>query len=66
MRENKTLVGNGMMAYKHSQSVTRQPTKGTMYESLSNHVYMDLPLSEVAGYDTKRVLFSPLWNLWAL
>ncbi len=38
----------------------------TTYESLSNHVYMDLPLSEVAGYDTKRVLFSPLWNLWAL
>ncbi len=66
LQENETLVGSGMMAYKHRQSVTRQPTRGTIYvtnqrvcyyESLSNHVYMDLPLSEVSGYDTKRVLF---------
>ena len=27
------------------------------YESWSNYVYMDLPLSEVARYDTKRALF---------
>ena len=66
LQENEAFVGSGMMAYKHTNSVTRQPTRGMIYvtnqrvcyyESWSNYVYMDLPLSEVAGYDTKRVLF---------
>lgn len=67
LEQNETLVGSGMMAYKHNPSVTREPTRGTIYvtdqrvcyhESLSNYVYMDLPLSEVAGYSTKRFLFA--------
>ncbi len=73
LQENETLVGSGMMAHKHRQSVTRQPTRGTIYvtnqrvcyyESWSNHVYMDLPLSEVTGYDTKRVLFATFVYLY--
>ena len=66
LQENETLVGSGMMAHKHRKAVTRQPTRGTIYvtnqrvcyyESWSGYAYMDLPLSEVAGYDTKRALF---------
>lgn len=66
LQENETLIGSGMMAYKHKKSPASQPTRGTIYvtnqrvcyyESWSNYVYMDLPLSEVAGYDTKRALF---------
>ena len=66
LQENETLIGSGMMAYKHKKSPASQPTRGTIYvinqrvcyyESWSNYVYMDLPLSEVAGYDTKCALF---------
>jgi hypothetical protein len=66
LQENETLVGSGMMAYKHRESITRQPTRGTIYvtnqrvcyyESWSNYVYMNLPLSEVAGYASRRALF---------
>ncbi len=73
LQESETLIGSGMMAYKHRKSVSREPTRGTIYvtnqrvcyyESWSNHVYMDLPLSEVAGYDTKRVLFITFVNLY--
>lgn len=73
LQENEVLVGSGMMAYKHKASITREPTRGTIYvtnqrvcyyESWSNYVYMDLPLSEVAGYDTKRVLFAPFVYLY--
>ncbi len=66
LQENEALVGSGMMAYKNRTSVTREPTRGMIYvtnqrvcyyESITGNVYMDLPLSEVAGYDTKRFLF---------
>ena len=66
LQENETLVGSGMMAFKPKKSTASQPTRGTIYvtnrrvcyyESWSNYVYMDLPLSRVAGYDTKCVLF---------
>mgnify|MGYP005766973445 FL=1 len=66
LQENETLIGSGMMAYKHKKSPASQPTRGTIYvtnqrvcyyESWNNYVYVDLPLSEVAGYDTKRALF---------
>ena len=66
LMENERLIGSGMMAYRPKNSMTRQPTRGTIYvtnqrvcyyESWTNHVYMDLPLSEVTGYDTMRVLF---------
>lgn len=57
-----------LMAHKDKKSLTSQPTRGSLYvtnqrvcyyESLTNYVYMNLPLSQVAGYDTKRVLFIP-------
>lgn len=73
LQENETLVGSGMMAYKHKKSITRQPTRGMIYvtnqrvsyyESWSNTVYMDLSLSAVSGYDTKRVLFATFVYLY--
>lgn len=66
LRENEKLIGSGMMAYKHKKSPVSQPTRGTIYvttkrvcyyESWTGYVYMDLPLSEAAGYDAKRALF---------
>lgn len=68
LQENETLIGRVLMAHKHKKCLTSQPTRGNLYvtnqrmcyyESLSNYVYMDLPLSQVAEYDTKRVLFIP-------
>ena len=66
LQEGETLIGSGMMAYKHRALLANQPTRGTIYvtdqrvcyqESWSNYVYMDLPLAEVAGYDVRRALF---------
>ncbi len=66
LQENEVLIGSGMMAYKHRESITREPTRGTIYvtnqrvcyhESLSGHIYMDLRLSDVLGYEVKRALF---------
>lgn len=66
LQENETLIGSGMMAHKQKKYHSNQPTRGTIYvtnqrvcyyESWSNYVYMDLPLSEIAGYDTGSFLF---------
>ena len=68
LQENERLIGSVLMAHKHKKSLGSQPTRGNLYvtnqrvcyyESWTNYVYMDLPLSQVAGYDTKRSLFIP-------
>ena len=73
LQENETLIGSGMMAYKHKKSPASQPTRGTIYvtnqrvcyyEFWSNYVYLDLPLSRVVGYDTKHVLFVPFVSIY--
>lgn len=67
LQDKEILVGSAMMAYKHKKSITREPTRGNIYvtnqrvcyyESWSNFVYMDLALSDIVGYDTKKVIFA--------
>ncbi len=62
-----------MMAYQNRKSVTRAPTRGNIYvtnqrvcyyESWSNYVYMDVPLSELEGYDTQHTLFVTFVQLY--
>ena len=66
LQANETLIGIGMMAYEYNRSITRAPTRGTIYvttqrvcyyESWSGIVYIDLSLSEIKGYNAKRLLF---------
>lgn len=66
LQDRETLIGSGMMAYKHRPSPTREPTRGIVYvtdrracyyESWSGMEYMNLPLAEIAGFSVARVLF---------
>ena len=66
LQDRETLIGSGMMAYKHRPSLTREPTRGIItvtdrracyYESWSGMEYMNLPLAEIAGFSVTRVLF---------
>lgn len=60
LREHEILIGRGLMAFRRGSKqgtiyVTNQ--RVCFHESLTNFVYMKLPLSEVEGYQTKRFLF---------
>ena len=74
LSQDETIIGSGMMAYKHRKSPASQPTRGTIYvtnqrvcyhESWSNYVYMDLPLSDVEGYAAKRALFVTFVHIYS-
>lgn len=59
LREHEKLIGSGLMAFQRGRItgtifVTNQ--RVCFHESLTNFVYMSLPLSEVAGYRIRRVL----------
>lgn len=73
LQENKKLIGSVLMAHKYKKSLGSQSTRGNLYvtnqrvyyyESWTNYVYMDLPLSQAAGYDTKHSLFIPYVYLY--
>ena len=66
LTQGEQLVGNGMMAYEVRKFPARR-TRGNLYvtskrvcyyESMTNYVYMDLPLTEIAGYSVKKMLFT--------
>lgn len=73
LQEDETIIGSGMMAHKHKKSVNRQPTRGTIYvtnrricyyESWSNFEYMNLPISQIKGYESKSMLFVTFVNIY--
>lgn len=66
LSQGETLIGSGMMAYKVKSFPVRR-TRGNIYvtnqrvcyyESMTNYVYMDLPLNQVEGYSVKKMLFT--------
>ena len=66
LRENELLIGSGLMAFRRGSKqgivyVTNQ--RVCFHEWMTNFVYMKLPLSEVAGYQTKRFLFLLFVNI---
>lgn len=57
LETNETLIGKGLVAFQNGSKtgtiyVTNQ--RVCFHESLTNFVYMKLPLSEVAGYRYDR------------
>ena len=66
LKENETLIGKAMMAYKYSNSISREPTRGYLYvtdkricyyESWSGYEYMNSCISEIEEYEIRKSLF---------